>query len=126
MNFDLTPEFTLGAAGLNLLGTKYEVINGGSEKLQRLFYFGVSYHPSAIPVKLLTSIEEDPANALTIAFGAEYDPVEFLALRLGTSTDTGNITSGIGIKYANVSFDASSRFDKALGPVFSFGASGIW
>ena len=123
---DLTQEFTLGGAALNLLGNKYDVVNGETEKLDRRFLIGIAYHPLEIPIKLLTSLEEDAAQTLAIAFGAEYDPVTFLALRIGTSTDTGNITTGIGLMYGNFSFDAGSRFDKALGSVFSFGASGAW
>lgn len=126
LTLDLTSEFTLGSAALNLLGAKYEVVSGEAEKLQRSFLFGIGYHPAALPLKLLTAIEEDPAESLKISFGAEYDPVAFLALRIGTSTDTGNITTGIGLRYANLSFDAASRFDKALGALFSFGASGAW
>ena len=56
---DLTPEFTLGGAALNLLGAKYEVVNGETEKLDRQFLIGVAYHPLQIPIKLLTSLEED-------------------------------------------------------------------
>ncbi|MFI5262961.1 MAG: hypothetical protein ACHQM6_00440 [Candidatus Kapaibacterium sp.] len=123
---DLTPEFTLGGTALNLLGAKYEIVNGETENLDRRFLLGIAYHPLTIPIKLLTSLEEDAALPLTIAFGAEYDPVPFLAVRLGTSTDTGNITTGIGIAYSNFSFDVGSRFDKALGSVFTFGASGAW
>ena len=123
---DLTREFTLGAAALNLLGAQYEVRNGEADKLDRRFIIGITYHPLEIPVKLFTSLEEDISQPLAFAFGAEYDPVPFLAVRLGTSTDTGNITTGIGIHYGNYSFDVGSRFDKALGSVFSFGASGAW
>jgi hypothetical protein len=123
---DLTNEFSLGGAALNLLGAKYTVVGGETEKLDRRFLVGLAYHPLAIPVKLLTSIEQEISQPLAIGFGAEYDPVPFLALRLGASTDTGNITTGIGILYSNFSFDAGSRFDKALGSIFSFGASGAW
>jgi hypothetical protein len=123
---DLTPEFSLGGAALNLLGTKYEIVSGETENLDRRFLIGVAYHPLALPIKLLTSLEEDASEPLAISFGAEYDPVTFLALRLGTSTITGNISTGIGIAYGNFSFDVGSRFDKALGSIFSFGASGAW
>ena len=125
-SLDLTPEFSLGGAALNLLGTKYQIVNGEMEKLVRRFLVGIAYQPAAIPVKLLTSLEEDPNQPLAFAFGAEYDPITFLALRLGVSTDTGDITTGIGINYSNISFDVGSRFDKALGSIFSFGASGAW
>ncbi len=123
---DLTPEFSLGGVALNLLGSKYEVTNGETEKLDRRFLLGVAYHPLTIPIKLLTSVEENAVQSLSIAFGAEYDPAAFIALRIGTSTDTGNITTGIGINYGSLSFDVGSRFDKALGSIFSFGASGAW
>ena len=123
---DLTPEFTLGGAALNLLGTKYQITNGDMEKLNRRFLFGIAYQPAEIPIKLLTSLDEDPNQPLAFNFGAEYDPVTFLALRFGISTDTGNITTGIGIRYGNISFDVGSRFDKALGSIFTFGASGAW
>ena len=123
---DLTPEFTLGGAALNLLGTKYLITSGDMEKLDRRFLVGIAYQPSVIPIKLLTSLEENPNQPLAFGFGAEYDPITFLALRLGISTDTGNITTGIGINYSNLSFDVGSRFDKALGSIFSFGASGAW
>lgn len=126
LGFNLTGEFTLGAAALNLLGAKYQVISSETEKLARSFLLGIAYCPIAIPVKLLTSLEENPEQPLAFQFGAEFDPVGYLALRIGTSTDTGNITTGIGINYSNISFDVGSRFDKALGPVFSFGASGAW
>jgi len=123
---DLTQECSLGAAGLNLLGESYQITDGETEKLDRRFLIGIDYHPHVVPLKLLTSLEENPGQTLAIQFGAEYDPVSFLALRIGTSTDTGNITAGIGISYGDISFDAGSRFDKALGSIFSFGASGAW
>jgi hypothetical protein len=123
---DLTPEATLGGTALNLLGANYTVTNGTTEKLDRRFILGIAYHPLAVPVKILTSVEENPGQPLSLQFGAEYYPVRFLALRLGTSTDTGNITTGIGILYSDISFDVGSRFDKALGSIFSVGASGAW
>jgi len=123
---DLTPDFSLGGTALNLLGAKYEVTGGEAENLDRRFLLGIAYHPPTIPIKIFTVLEEDAALPLTISFGAEYDPVTFLAVRLGTSTDTGNITTGIGIIYSNFSFDVGSRFDKALGSVFTFGAGGQW
>ena len=123
---DLTPEFTLGGTAINLLGTKYQITSGDIEKLDRRFLVGIAYQPSAIPIKLLTSLEEDSNLPLAFEFGAEYDPITFLALRLGISTDTGNITTGIGINYSNFSFDVGSRFDRALGSIFSFGASAAW
>ena len=123
---DLTPEFTLGGAAINLLGTKYQITSGVIEILDRRFLVGIAYQPSAIPIKLLTSLEEDSNQPLAFEFGAEYDPITFLALRFGISTDTGNITTGIGINYSNISFDVGSRFDRALGSIFSFGASAAW
>ncbi len=123
---DLTSEFSLGGSAINLLGTKYQIVNGDIEKLDRRFLFGIAYLPEALPIKLLTSLEEDAKQPLVFGFGAEYDPIAFLALRLGITTDTGNITTGVGIKYSNFSFDAGTRFDKALGSVFSFSAGGVW
>jgi hypothetical protein len=123
---DLTKEFTLGGAALNLLGAKYEVVNNESEKLEQRFLVGITYQPERFPIKIFTSVEESNIQSLSLQFGAEYIPVTFLALRIGTSTDTGNITTGIGINYSSISFDVGSRFDKALGPIFSFGASGEW
>ncbi|MEP7235901.1 MAG: hypothetical protein ABI778_11460 [Ignavibacteriota bacterium] len=122
----LTREFDLGGAALNILGEKYILSGGQSEPLERSFIVAVAYHPENFPLKVFTSLHEIISAGLTISFGAEYEPVEFLALRLGTSTDTGNITTGIGLRYASLSFDVSSRYERALGSVFSFGASGAW
>ena len=124
--FDLTSEFSLGGAALNLLGVKYEVASGAAENLERRFLLGIAYHPVEIPLKLLTSIDKSDNIPLSFQFGVEYDPTAFLAIRLGTSTDTGNITTGIGIFYGGLAFDVGSRFDKALGSIFSFGISGAW
>ncbi|MDP4229534.1 MAG: hypothetical protein Q8916_03915 [Bacteroidota bacterium] len=125
-SLDLTRECSLAGVALNLGGTKYEIASGETERLDRRFLLGIAYHPTAVPLKLLTSVDEGPAQELTFRFGAEYDPATFLALRVGTSTDTGNISTGVGISYGNISCDVGSRFDKALGSIFSFSASGTW
>jgi hypothetical protein len=122
----LTQEFSIGAAALNILGAKYEITSGEIERLDRRFFAGIGYHPKAIPLEIFTSVEENWQMPLAFQFGAAYDLLSYLVLRIGTSTDTGNLTTGIGLQYANFSFDASSRFDKALGSIFTFGASGAW
>src|SRR5579872_5677857 len=73
---DLTKEFSLGGAALNLLGEKYDLVNSETEKLVRRFLFGIVYHPERFPLKFLTSVEESSIESLALQFGAEYDPVK--------------------------------------------------
>ncbi|MEI8134295.1 MAG: hypothetical protein WCH46_04335 [bacterium] len=126
LTFDLTKDATLGIAALNLLGAHYIVASGTTERLPRLFLLGASYHPIQFPLRFYTAIEETSGSELVMKLGAEYLPISFLTIRLGTTTDTGNITSGIGLNYGNYSVAVSSRYDKALGVLFSFGVFGRW
>src|SRR5439155_26800305 len=73
-SFDLTPEASIGATALNILGEKYETVSDETEKLERKFLIGIAYHPDALPLKLFTALEKTPIQPLNFDFGVEYDP----------------------------------------------------
>jgi hypothetical protein len=124
--FDATSEFSIGGAGLNLLGTGTSIGSSTVEQFYKIFLIGATYHPSDAPVSLHTSIEEIASFPVTLHFGAEYIPVEYLILRAGTSTDIGNITAGAAVQYEQYGVDIMADFDRHYGTMLTLGLSAKW
>jgi hypothetical protein len=124
--FDATNEFSIGGAGLNLLGTGTSAASTTIEQFYKMFLLGVTYHPVDVPVLLHSSVEEVSNTRVTFHFGAEYLPVEYLTLRAGTSTDVGNITAGAGLFYEQYTIDLAADFDRHYSTMITLGLSGKW
>jgi len=77
------------------------------------------------------SLEKDIRYDLSIAFGIEYDIIEYLSLRIGAADNPSKFTTGIGINYSILSLDYAffTHPDLGLthqaGIILSFGKEGI-
>ncbi len=126
LTFDLNTEFSIGATAINLLGSGYTITNEKREQRPQIFMLGASFHPNDVPINIYTALEEQEPNGLTIHLGASYSPVTYLTLRAGTSTDTGDFTAGIGLRYDVIGIDVSTRFGSIFGNTFTFGLNARW
>ena len=126
LSFDLNSEFSIGATAINLLGSGYTISNEKREDRPQIFLLGASFHPNDVPISIYTSLEEQDPVGLTIHFGASYSPVTYLILRAGTSTDTGDFTAGVGLKYDVIGIDVGTRFGSIFGNTFTFGLNARW
>jgi hypothetical protein len=76
------------------------------------------------------ALEKDIRFNPTVQFGIEYDIIEYLSLRAGTSNDPSRFTAGIGINYSLFSLDYAFFTHQDLGLthqagiILSFGKEG--
>jgi hypothetical protein len=61
------------------------------------------------------SLEKDIRYNPSVQFGIEYDIIEYLSLRIGTSNEPSRFTTGIGINYSIFSLDYSFFTHSDLG-----------
>ncbi len=123
---DLFEEWSIGASAVNLLGNGYTISDGSGETMAKTYLLGLSYHPADAPISLHASFVDRASQPGTMHFGVELTPVDFLALRMGTSTDNGTITAGAGISYDAYLVTIGLRFDHTFGMITSFDLSGRW
>jgi hypothetical protein len=100
--FDLSSQVTFGGFISNVNQPKIGEVN--PERLPLSFSLGFSYMP-AEDLLLLADIQKDIRFDANIRFGIEYLPVEYLAFRVGSSTEPSLFTAGIGIQHEGLGFD---------------------
>ena len=77
------------------------------------------------------SLEKDVRYDLSLAFGVDYDIIEYLSLRIGATDNPSKFTAGIGINYSILGLDYAffTHPDLGLthqaGVTLSFGKEGI-
>jgi hypothetical protein len=90
-----------------------------------------------LPLAVTVGASLDPGEGLTVIAdlrgelrapvdfraGIEYTPLRFLALRAGTSTETGLFTCGVGVSIAGVAFDYAMSAHPDLGLTHAVSAS---
>ena len=80
---------------------------------------------------LNAALEKDIRYNPSLEFGIDYDIIEYLSLRIGSSTNPSKFTAGVGINYSIVSLDYAffTHPDLGLthqaGLILSFGKDGI-
>ena len=109
---------SLGANQQNLLGSNMTYASGLEEKIESITKVGIKLGVLGKDAlmssgqKLILGADADlTQNGTILHVGAEYRPIEIIALRAGLDQDQGadetvnNITFGVGIKLMGVEFD---------------------
>ncbi|GJM31972.1 MAG: hypothetical protein DHS20C18_09730 [Saprospiraceae bacterium] len=87
----------------------------GEERLPTLLALGLQYQPSD-KLYLLAEVEKDLDYTVRTRFGAEYQLVEQLWLRLGIATQPVEYSFGLGYTLkSGFRLDASARYHQVLG-----------
>ncbi|MBI5474131.1 MAG: hypothetical protein HY961_17485, partial [Ignavibacteriae bacterium] len=119
MLIDITDEIQWGFAAVNINAA---TIGEAKEKLPQIYRTGVAYSPARYGTILL-SIEKDIRYAATLHLGVEYELMEMIALRAGSSTDPDVINGGVGIRYAFARLDYALSSHAVLGVTHQFSLS---
>lgn len=107
----VTPELSLGFAATNL---NRPTVGEAQELLTQTYTLGASYR--VLPnLRLLIDAEKDVRYPLSVKSGAEFEPVPYLSVRAGFSTEPSRITGGVGIHYAGVDLDYAIYTHQDLG-----------
>ncbi len=113
----ITNDLRIGFSIENLLRSTY-----GEEKNQIpvIIQSGFSYDVLDNAVVNIAVFKELGYN-FSVRFGAEYLPVEFLALRFGMNTFPGKYSAGVGINFSFFQIDYAVEHHNILGITHQFG-----
>ncbi len=126
LRFDLTSTISIGASAENILQSGYTLLDGTRDPPNASFHFGIAHRPAPGNTVLLVAIEDDIQHGLRGHFGAEYSIEHYLFIRVGASTDPGNITGGVGIAYGALRLDASALYQNLTGTALTFDLRWTW
>lgn len=124
--FDLTSEFAVGGAAINLIGSGSTTATDVSQERPKIFLLGATYHPVDAPVSLSTAIEQQDPLPFNVHIGIAYNPVDYLSIRAGTTTDNGTFSLGVGMYYDPLLIDLAVRFDHSFGSIITLGLASRW
>lgn len=124
--FDLSHEFAIGGAAINLIGSGTNATTDVSQERVKIFMLGATYHPSDAPISISTALEQQEQVPLDVHIGILYRPVEYLSIRAGTTTDYGTISLGVGMFYDPLLIDVGLRFDHSFGSIVTLGLASRW
>lgn len=96
-----------------------------AQDLPRRMVLGMAYKPSS---GLTTSVSMSKTLGEELIFegGFEFELVEYLTLRLGTSTNPSRFSAGIGVNYEGFVLDYGFRSHPVLAETHNFGLSYGW
>ena len=95
---------TVGIMAQNLISPKITLLEN-SNSIPRNLAFGLSYKPMEEKILLATAIDKSGGRSVKFHLGAEVHPVKDLAIRAGYTTDTGEISAGIGVRLSFIQLD---------------------
>lgn len=84
------------------------------ERLPTALRLGASYRISD-EVYAALEVEKDIEQKPTFRGGIEYQPVDILYIRVGTSTEPTMFSFGLGFKFSNFQFDLAGSYHSLLG-----------
>lgn len=113
---DVADEVQWGFAALNLNVPK---ISAAKEKLPQLFSTGVAYSPFK-EATLAASLRKDLRYPVEVQLGLEYEFIEMIAVRAGTSSEPSILNAGVGIRYAFVRLDYAFSSHAEIGITHQF------
>jgi len=94
----------VGVIGENLISPKITLLEN-SNSIPRKMTFGLSYKIMDEKVLLATAIDKAGGRSVKFHLGTEVHPVKDLAIRAGYTTDTGEISAGIGVRISVIQLD---------------------
>jgi len=115
--------------GFNITNLNRATIGNEDDQIPMILSIGLSYNLIR-NFSLNFSVEKDIRYNPSVQFGIEYDIIEYLSLRMGTSNEPSRFAAGIGINYSlfNLDYSFFTHPDLGLthqaGLVLSFGRDG--
>ncbi|MBU2492705.1 MAG: hypothetical protein KJ571_08790 [Bacteroidetes bacterium] len=97
----LADNITIGFTAENLTRSTYG--NDGGQ-IPSYFRSGVSYNIASEFIVHL-ALEKEIQNPLSVKFGLEFEPIEFINLRLGVMNEPDTFSGGLGILYSYFRID---------------------
>jgi hypothetical protein len=94
----------IGIMAQNLISPKITLLEN-SDSIPRKVAFGLSYKIMDEKILLATAIDKAGGRSAKFHLGAEVHPVKDLAIRAGYTTDTGEISAGIGVRISVIQLD---------------------
>lgn len=104
---------TFGLALQDLIEPKIKLLEDGvTNSIPRKIRFGLSYRLLDDMILLAADINKASNRSAKFHIGTEVEPMKDLALRGGYTTDTGEITAGVGVRVSIVQLDYGFGFMK--------------
>ena len=119
MLVEISDAISWGFAAVNLNAAK---IGEAKEKLPQVLRTGVSYSPIRSGT-ILMSLEKDIRYSATLHLGLEYELMDMIALRAGSSSDPNTMNLGVGIHYGFAQLDYAFSSHSELGVTHQFSVS---
>jgi hypothetical protein len=94
----------IGVMAQNLISPKITLLEN-SDSIPRKVAFGLSYKIMDEKILLATAIDKAGGRSAKFHLGTEVHPVKDLAIRAGYTTDTGEISAGIGVRISVIQLD---------------------
>jgi hypothetical protein len=102
---------TLGLMLQDLVEPKLKLLEDGTEySIPRKLRLGISYKMMDDMVLVATDIDKASGRSVKFHVGAEIEPMKDLAFRVGYTTDTGEISAGVGVQVSLIQLDYGFGF----------------
>jgi hypothetical protein len=108
---DVAESVYWGFAACNLNAAK---IGAANEKLPQVFSTGIAYSPFN-EATLAASLRKDLRFPVEVQVGVEYEFLEMIAVRAGTSSEPSMMNAGVGVRYSFVRLDYALSSHAELG-----------
>jgi hypothetical protein len=108
--------------GFVALNVNAPAIGAAKEKLPQVFATGVAYTPFK-GAGVYTSVSKDLRYPVEVQVGVEYEFVEMIAIRAGTSSEPSTLNAGMGIHYSFARLDYAFTSHTELGITHQFSLS---
>ena len=104
---------TFGLMGQDLVEPKIQLLEGGEEySIPRKVRLGMSYKMMDDRVLLAAGVDKASGRSPKVHLGAEVEPMKDLDLRVGYTTDTEEISAGVGVRVSAIQLDYGFGFLK--------------
>ena len=104
---------TLGLVLQDLVEPKIKLLEDGEEyAIPRQLRFGMSYKLVDDKVLLAVGVDKASGRSPKVHLGTEVEPMKDLDLRVGYTTDTGELSAGVGVRVSFIQLDYGFGFLK--------------
>ncbi|NUN07603.1 MAG: hypothetical protein HUU54_00330 [Ignavibacteriaceae bacterium] len=117
--FLLSKTITIGLAGTNITGSEY---SDSENSIPRILRTGISYQPLSL-IRINAVIEAETNFEPAIKIGSVIKPHENFSVRSGYNTLNKEISAGLSVYFAGVSFDYGFTYHRYLGASHFTGVS---
>jgi hypothetical protein len=102
---------TLGLMVQDLVEPKITLLEDGETyAIPRRFRVGASYRLMDNRILLAAGVDKASERSAKLHFGTEFEPMKDLDLRFGYTTDTGEISAGVGVRVSAIQLDYGFGF----------------